>query len=188
MTTTASATLSRRDFLRLSAAGSLLLATGALTAGLSGCARSEPPAPGYRTLRPGDVALFTALAPVVLGPALPAEAREQHLSSLLQSIDGSCTLLAPAGQKTLRQLFDLLDGGLTRRLATGVSKPWAAASEAEIGRFLERWRDSSLGLFNAGYRGLNKLIVANWYALPAGLASTGYPGPWAPMYAAVNAA
>lgn len=180
------AVIGRRDFLKLSAGSAALLSAGALTAGLAGCARSEPPAPGYRTLRPGDVALFAALAPVMLGPAWPAQDRERHRATLLQAIDGSCTLLAPAGQKMLRQLFDLLDGGLTRRLATGVSKPWAAASEAEIAHFLERWRDSSLGLFNAGYRGLNKLITGNWYALPTGLASTGYPGPWAPMYAAVN--
>lgn len=180
------AVIGRRDFLKLSAGSAALLSAGALTAGLTGCARSEPPAPGYRTLRPGDVALFTALVPVMLGPGWPAENRAANLATLLQYVDGSCTLLAPAGQKTLRQLFDLLDGGLTRRLTTGVTKPWAEASEAEIERFLQRWRNSSLGLFNAGYRGLNKLIAGNWYAMPAGLASTGYPGPWAPMYAAVN--
>ena len=182
------AVIGRREFLKLSAGSAALLSAGALTAGLAGCARSEPPAPGYRTLRPGDLALFTALTPVMLGPAWPAGNRDSHLAALLRGIDGSCALLAPAGQKMLRDLFDLLDGGLTRRLTTGVSRPWAEASEEDIGRFLNRWRDSSLGLFNAGYRGLNKLIVANWYALPAGLAGTGYPGPWAPMYTAVNAA
>jgi len=180
--------LGRRDFLKLSAGSAALLSAGAFSATLAGCSQDQPPAAGYRFLRAPDIKLFIALAPVILDTTLPIENRASSLDALAKGIDGGCALLQAPLQKTLRQLFDLLNTGLTRRLTTGVSEPWEQASEAEIRAFLQRWENSSIGLFNSGYRALTKLVAATWFAGPVGLAAAGYPGPWAPMFDAVNAA
>ncbi|MDP3859210.1 MAG: hypothetical protein Q8Q73_15755 [Stagnimonas sp.] len=179
--------LGRREFLKLSAGSAALLSAGAFSATLAGCAKHEAPAAGYRFLRSGDIALFAAIAPVVLGSSLPSEQREVHLATLLKAIDGAGVPLQAPGQKMVYQLFDLLNTGLTRRLTTGVSKPWPQAEPAEIAVFLDRWQNSSIGLFNAGYRALSKFVIGSWIGTPQGLKAVGYPGPWAPMYAAINA-
>lgn len=177
----------RRDFLRLSSTSALLLSSGAITAGLAGCSSRRVPAAGYRFLREPELALFRALAPVVLDRLLPEADRETHLKALLVQLDDTCSRLQAPGQKQLGQLFDLLGNALTRRIATGVAAPWERAERAQVERFVRRWQRSSIGLFNAGYRGLAKLVTASWMQLPAGAASAGYPGPWAPMFAVVNA-
>ncbi len=177
----------RRDFLKLSATSAALLAAGAATATLAGCAGREPAAVGYVFLRADDLLLFAALAPVVLAASLPAQNREAHITALLLGIDATCMRLLAPSQKALYQLFDLLNTGLTRRLTTGVSKPWAEADAAEIDGFLQRWSASGIGLFNSGYRGLVKLIAGAWLANPEGYKFAGYPGPWQPMFDAVHA-
>ncbi len=185
--TAAVSTMHRRDFLKLSAGSAALLSAGALTATLAGCAKREAAAGGYRFLRPADLMLFTALAPAVLGSTLPAQGRAAHVESVLKGIDATAARLLLPAQTELYKLFDLLNGGLTRRLATGVSKPWAAADPAEVDAFLARWQGSSIGLFNAGYRALTKFVTGAWVGTDAGLKAAGYPGPYRPMFDAVNA-
>lgn len=180
--------LHRRDFLKLSMGSAALLSAVAVTATLAGCAKSQPPARGYVFLRDADLALFAALAPAVLGSALPQADRAAHVERVLKGIDATAARVLLPTQKALHQLFDLLNTGLTRRLTTGVSKPWAEADPAEVQAFLARWQTSSIGLFNAGYRGLTKFITGAWVGTDAGLKATGYPGPWQPMFDAVNAA
>jgi len=181
-------TLHRRDFLKLSAGSAALLSAGVFAAGLAGCRSAEPPAAGgYQFFRETDLALFTALIPPVLGSALPVSDRTTHITRVLQGMDATGSRLLPPAQAGLRQLFDLLNTGLTRRLTTGVSAPWEQAEPAQVEAFLQRWESSSIGLFNAGYRGLIRFITGAWVSTEAGLQSTGYPGPWQPMFDAVNA-
>ncbi len=182
------AILHRRDFLKLSAGSAALLSAGALTAGLAGCAKREPPASGYLFLRPADLVLFAALAPAVLGSTLPAENRAAHIESVLKGVDATAARVQLPAQTELYKLFDLLNTGLTRRLSTGLAKPWAEATPAELDAFLLRWRESSIGLFNAGYRALTKFITGAWVGTESGLKAAGYPGPYQPMFDAVNAA
>lgn len=186
--TASAATLHRRDFLKLSAGSAALLSLGAATATLAGCASKEPPAEGYQFLRPADLTLFAALAPAVLGSTLPAEGRAAHIESVLKGIDATAIRVLEPTQKALYQLFDLLNGGLTRRLAAGVSKPWAEAEPEAVQAFLARWQGSSIGLFNGGYRALTKFITGAWVGTEAGLKAAGYPGPFQPMFDVVNAA
>ncbi|TXH02805.1 MAG: hypothetical protein E6R07_14070 [Nevskiaceae bacterium] len=179
----------RRSLLKLGLAGSLALGTVSLGAGLSGCGRrEEAAAQGYRFLRDADLVLFRGLIPAVTASTLPTEAaaREARFAEILHRIDGSCLRLGAPAQKEVRKLFDLLNFGLTRRLAAGVSSPWSEVSEADALAFLDRWRSSSIGLFNAGYRVLTKLIAVANYGTPAVWASAGYPGPLDWMYKAVN--
>lgn len=176
--------LDRRDFLKLSLTGSAMLAAGGAVATLSGCSgRSEPPAQGYFFLRTADVTLFTALLPQLLS-SMPLDAA--NFSEVLRRIDGACVLAQAPAQAQLRKLFDLLNTGLTRRLTTGVRGDWSHASAEDIRAFLQRWRNSSIGLFNASYRVLVKLACVSYFSLPVSRQVSGYPGPWAPMYQAVN--
>ena len=180
--------LHRRDFLKLTAGSAALLSAGALTATLAGCAKTQTPASGYAFLRDADLALFAALTPAVLGSTLPEQDRAAHIERVLKGVDATGARVLLPTQKALHQLFDLLNTGLTRRLTTGVSKPWAEAEPAQVEAFLTRWQTSSISLFNAGYRGLTKFITGAWVGTDAGLKAAGYPGPWQPMFDAVNSA
>jgi hypothetical protein len=181
--------LSRRSFLKLGVAGSVALGTTSLVAGLAGCGKREQAvAQGFAFLRDADVAMFRALAPVVLGDALPADAtREPLVVETLKRIDGACVLLEPYMQAEVLKLFDLLHLRVTRWATTGIGAPWDQAEAADIARFLERWRGSSIGAFNAGYRLLTKLVAASYYAIPSTWPLSGYPGPLAAVYRLVNA-
>ena len=176
--------MDRRSFLKLSLAGSAALSAAGLTATLSGCGGGQAPATGFQFLRDADVSLFRALIPQVMD-SVPLDAATA--AECLQRIDLGCLLLGPPAQAELRKLFDLLNTGLLRRLSTGVSKPWERASAEEIQAFLVRWHDSGVSLFNAGYRALVKLVCVSYFCMPVSRKLSGYPGPWAPMYKAVNA-
>jgi hypothetical protein len=182
--------LSRRSLLKLGVAGGVALGTTSLVAGLAGCGKREQAvAQGFAFLRDADVDLFRALTPVVLGDALPADAaaRAPLVTETLLRIDGACFLLEPNAQSEVLKLFDLLHLRATRWLTTGVSAPWAEAEAADIAQFLERWRASPIGIFNAGYRLLTKLVAASYYAIPSSWKLSGYPGPLAVVYQLVNA-
>ena len=159
---------------------------------------SKPPVhrPERRGIRPAffftvfgvlvltNVLALTALLPVLLEgmPLTPAMQQEALLR-----IDGGCVLAQPAAQGEVRKLFDLLNTGLLRRLTTGVGKPWNEAGADDIRHFLDRWRGSSIGLFNAGYRVLVKFACVAYFGQAASRQVSGYPGPLAAMYQAVNA-
>ncbi len=176
--------LDRRTFLKLSLTGSAALSAAGIAATLSGCGGTQPPATGFQFLRDADVALFRALIPQVLdGIVLTAGDAEECLHRL----DLGCLLLDKPAQDEVRKLFGLLNTGLLRRLTTGVRNSWDQASAEEIQAFLKRWHDSGVGLFNAGYRALVKLVSVSYFCMPVSRRVSGYPGPWDPMYKAVNA-
>lgn len=180
---------SRRSFLKLGVAGSVALSTVGLSAGLTGCHRRvDAVAQGFKFLRDADLKLFRALIPAIASATFPKEAAAQEARALdiLQRIDSACWLINSPGQGELLKLFDLLNMGITRRLAAGVSTSWDKASVEEVEVFLTRWRRSSIGLFNAGYRVLDKLVAVSNYSIPAVWASAGYPGPLDWMYKAIH--
>ncbi|HLR17398.1 MAG TPA: hypothetical protein VK099_05945 [Alcanivoracaceae bacterium] len=180
----------RRHFLRVGIAGTAILATAGITAGVVGFKRvsNQEVATGYYLFRPDDVALLTALVPVILKGSLP-EDTSQHpaiIDAIIKSMDDTCMRLGPPNQKELSQLFDLLNFAPSRRLAAGVKKPWAELADEDIEAFLQRWRHSSVGLFNAAYRVLTKLASNAYFAMPVSFAISGYPGPLEHMYNAIN--
>lgn len=179
----------RRGFLKLGVIGGLALGTVGMGAGLAGCHRNEQAsAEGYQFFRDGDIALFTALIPAIVANTLTPEpdARRAGVGEILLRMDQACLRLGAPAQKELRQLFDLLNFGLTRRLAAGVAKPWDQVSEDDAAAFLDRWRNSSIGLFNAGYRVLIKLPTVTYFTMPQSWAAVGYPGPLKWMFDAIN--
>lgn len=175
----------RRSFLKVGVAGSVLLGTAGIGTALSGCGRSEQAsAQGYRFLRDADLELLTVVMPVMLA-GLPLDA--QTGTAALHVLDGLLVRAGAPAQGELRKLFDLLSFGPTRGLTTGVWRSWSEASTEDVERFLRRWRESSFGMFNAGYRALAKLSITPYFGLPAGCKAAGYPGPPDWMVKAVNA-
>lgn len=186
--------IDRRSFLKTGLGGALFLGTVSVTAGLSGCA-TEPAgrlsAVGtrmdasyeFRFLNEDDITLFEALLPAMIGPGLPAQpqARNIAIAGTIERIDAGIHKFGPANQKELRQLFDLLNFGLTRVTVARVWSSWPNVTTAEADAFLERWRTSRIGLLNNGYIALTKISNVAFYGYRDFWHLSGYPGP--PQYA-----
>ncbi|WP_263143741.1 twin-arginine translocation pathway signal protein [Pseudomonas sp. RIT-PI-AD] len=175
-TTPDHAGLSRRGLLKVGLLGGALLGSAGLAASLGGCSASGP-APGFRCLRAGDLDLLRALIPVVLAGAVAAPRMPEAVSGTLASIDRNLDHLSPEMLKLSLQLFDVLVLPLTRGPLTGIWGAWANASAEDLRRFLERWRDSSIGLLKMGHGSLLQLVSMSWYGRPESWAHCGYPGP-----------
>lgn len=180
--------LDRRGFLKLGFTGTALLSLASLSASLTGCSGPVLTASGYRFLREADVQLLRALLPSLIGAALPEDpaARERIYAETLKRFDETCARVLAPGQAGMRGLFDLMNSGLTRRLTTGVTKPWAEVSEAEATEFLERWRTSSVSLYTAGYKALSKTLNLSAFGIAETWAKAGYDGPYAPVFQVAN--
>ncbi len=190
-----STTMDRRSFLRTGMGGALFLGTVSVTAGLSGCA-TAPAGRGYTTLEDvsrssyrfrflteDDIVLFEALLPALVGPALTEEPeqRRAQIRDTIERMDAGIHQFGPANQKELRGLFDLLNFSVTRVTIARVWPGWANASTADADAFLNRWRNSSIGLFNNGYIALTKISNVAFYGYEDHWHVSGYPGPpqWA---------
>lgn len=175
--------LDRRAFLKLGLSGTAVMSLAGVGAMLSGCGRREQAAQAYRFLRDADLALFSAVMPAMLA-GLPLDG--QTGVAALHVLDDMLIRTAKPTQCELRKLFDLLNFGPARLLTTGVRRPWKEAGGDEVERFLQRWRGSSIPLFNSGYRALAKLCTTPYFGLPVGYKAAGYPGPLDWMYKAIN--
>lgn len=189
-----SVSLNRRSFLRTGLGGALFLGTFSVTAGLSGCATAPADRLGavetrmdaryqFQFLTTGDIELFEALLPAILGSALPEQpnAKRMTVAGTIERIDAGIHKFGPANQKELRQLFDLLNFGLTRVTIARVWPSWRNVTTEQADAFLERWRSSSIGLFNNGYMALTKISNVAFYGYQENWNLSGYPGPpeWA---------
>lgn len=179
---------SRRGFLKLSRSAAIGLAVVGTVAAMGGASgyrwwqkRRHPSDNGMHVLRAQDIALFSALFPVVVGshPAnqTSKESRDAHIEQALHALDKMLAASSPAMQKQIFDLADLLTIRATQGPATGYWGSWQNASEAQVAAFLIRWRDSRVSLFRFGYAGLCQLLQMAWYGLPDTWAAIGYPGP-----------
>jgi hypothetical protein len=165
----------RRDFLRLSMTGAAALSTMSAGAALSGCTTSAP-APGMKQLRREDMELVRALTPAVLkGRVAPGDAAALDLT--VQSFDTLLDDLSPPVVAGVYQAFDVLSFAPTRGLMTGQWSRWSKASLEDAESALARLRDSGIGLLNAIYAAVIRLIISAWYLIPEHAATAGYPGP-----------
>ncbi len=184
----------RRRFLKTGLGGALLLGTVGTTAALNGCSStpagrihgaSQQASSSYqfRFLTLSDIDLFRALLPAIVGPGLPKQAadRDRTIETTIERIDAGIFNFGPANQKELRQLFDLLNFAPTRVTVARVWSSWPNVSTDEAHAFLERWRTSSIGLFNSGYIALTKISNVSFYGDKPQWHLSGYPGPpqWA---------
>ena len=177
--------LPRRDFLKVGLGFSLALTVGTAVVGCSDAAKT--PSAGYVFLRPGDVELFSALAPAVVTElgAFDAAKRSKLVERTLQNIDGTCAALDLGSRQELRKLLDLLAIGPLRYSLTGVGA-WNEAGIDKMQVFLARWRGSRFATLNAGGNVLVKLTSSSFYVLPESWPSTGYPGPLEYVFNAIN--
>ena len=177
--------LARRDFLKVGLGFSLMLSAGTALVGCGDAAKV--PADGHAFLRPGDVELFSALAPAVAAElgAFDAAKRKTLLDAVLRNIDGACAALDLGARQELRKLLDLLAIAPLRYVLTGVGA-WNEAGIDKMQAFLARWRGSRFATLNAGGDVLVKLTSSSFYLLPESWPSTGYPGPLEYVFKAVN--
>jgi hypothetical protein len=172
---TAAMQTDRRDFLKLSIAGAAALSTMSAGATLSGCTSSLP-ASGMKQLRSEDLELLRALTPAVMkGKIGPSDTAA--IDQTLQSFDTLLDDLSAPVVAGVYQAFDVLSFAPTRGLMTGQWSAWSKASLDDAQRALARLRDSSVGLLNAIYAAVIRLIISAWYLIPENAATTGYPGP-----------
>jgi hypothetical protein len=180
--------LPRRDFLKVGAGFSLALTFAGGLGTLAGCGEAaKSPAKDFAFLQPGDVELFSALAPVIVVDLaqLDAGERSARVGMILRNLDGTCAALDLNSRQELRKLLDLLTIAPLRYVLAGVGA-WNETSGATLQAFLERWRASRFATLNAGGNILVKLVSASYYVLPASWSASGYPGPLAHLYKAVN--
>lgn len=171
--------MDRRSFLKLGFASSATLTAVGATATLSGCSETLPENGDWRVLKTQDRIMFTAIAPVMLKGSYPEdpEAQKIAIQKILTVIDSVIFSLGPHNAKQMSDLFMLLNFTPTRGLTTGVWSKWENASESEIENFIVKWRESSLGLFNLGFNGINQLLTAAWFGQKETWSDIGYPGP-----------
>lgn len=164
----------RRDFLKLSIAGGAALSTMSAGATLSGCTSSGP-ASGMKQIRPEDIELLRAMTPAVLkGKINPGD--DAKIDQTIQSFDTLMDDLSPPVVAGVLQAFDVLNFGPTRGLTTGQWSAWSKASLEDAESALARLRDSSIGLLNAIYAAVTRLIISSYYLITENCAPA-YPGP-----------
>lgn len=168
-------TTTRRGFMQLSASSAAVLTLGASIAGLTGCSKA-PVASGYKVLRPGDIEILRAVAPVILSGSYPGSLAADGEAVLLRSLDKVVLTLQDYARGQLVMMFDALQVAPVR-LAMGA--PWASWSEMpadDIEAFLHSWKTSRIQLKRMGYASLCKLVTMCWYSQPSTFAFSGYPG------------
>lgn len=133
----------------------------------------------FRVLDPQERAILAAIAPAMLGDALPRDphANSAALVQLIEGFDTAVAGLSPSIQAELAQLFGLLRFPLTRMLATGIMVPWHLARPATVARFLMRWRYSGIAQLRSAYDALHQLSYGAWYGNSASWPGIHYPGP-----------
>jgi hypothetical protein len=165
----------RRDFLKVSLAGAATLSTVSFGATISGCSSSTP-AKGMKHLRAEDVAMLSALTPVVMaGKVSPDD--QPGIQSVVQSFDTLLDDTSPAVIAIVLQAFDLLNLAPARGLATGLWRPWSKASYDDSASALFRLRDSGMELLNSIYAAIVRLTASSYYLIEENAAATGYRPP-----------
>lgn len=173
--------LSRRSLLKTGMLGTALLVGATTLAQLQGCqtlpaTESDGTPSQWKLLRPKDRVILGAIGPVALAGAFPQD-RKPALETFLPQVDTFLHSTSTANHAALHQLFDLLDLGVTRVLLAGVWRSWDHLDDDQINAFLASWRDSSMNQLRLGYAQLTQVLNLVWYAQPANIASSIYPGP-----------
>lgn len=190
VTSIADVDFSRRNFLRTGVMGAVFLGTASLGATLSGCATSpmenreiDGQSTTYHFLSEDDAAVLFAITPAILAGALPEDPalQAESLTTTVSAVDEAIYRFGPTNQAEFRKLFDLLNFGPTRALTTGIWRGWATVQQDQAEDFLQRWRNSRVGLFNNAYNGLVKVTNVAFYGRPENWEKSNYPGP--PAYA-----
>jgi hypothetical protein len=136
-------------------------------------------APVGGTLDADGTAVMAAITPVLLAGALPSDPqlRGDAMRETLAAIEEAIAGLAPRAQSELNDLFGMLALAPARWSLARMTTSWQDASREEVERFLDRLRNSRIGLLRAAYDALHQLVMAAWYGNPRAWPAIGYPGP-----------
>lgn len=123
--------------------------------------------------------ILRAVAPVVLGPLLPAEqsARERAIDDAMWVVDDYLAHLSLPLQREARVTLALLHSLPARALLLHTWRAWRDASPARVEAFLRSARHSPVFLLRRIYDFLHSMTVIAWFDLPIAWDEIGYPGP-----------
>jgi hypothetical protein len=171
--------LTRRTFILAGVAGSAALAGAYWWRGRGSGAPVAPELVPLARLDADAPAIVTAVIPGFLGGALPSEpdARREAVSRTAAAVARAASMLPPAPQRELGQLFALLGFAPARFFLAGVVSDWPEARESEIVGFLDRWQQSRHTLQRSAYDALHQLVFAAWYGDARAWPAIGYSGP-----------
>ncbi|NNM52566.1 MAG: hypothetical protein HKM02_10140 [Pseudomonadales bacterium] len=161
----------RRHFIKLGLGAMLgwgLVATGGL---LTGC--SSAPAPGWRWLRTQDVALLSALFPVVLQDNWT---HQIPVVTLVRDVESFFLTTSEPGLAQIRKVLDLMTLAPSRWFLSR-APDWATISQPEATtswQFLLAGR-SSTTMAIAGF--FTQVLTMAWFKRPESWLSIGYEPP-----------
>ncbi|MDH5541745.1 MAG: hypothetical protein OEY64_02155 [Nitrospinota bacterium] len=167
----------RRELIKTSIAGGILLAAIRVA---HGPFKYDPVAPedteySFYFLTEKDRAVVVALSPVIL--AIDPAGNGERINDIVSGVDRAISGLLPSVQSEVRDLFNILNFPITRRLLCGVWQPWLLAEVDDIDRFLSSWQHSRFLLLRSGYQALHELVTASWYGNPRSWVEIGYERP-----------
>ncbi|MBM7070829.1 TAT leader-containing periplasmic protein [Shewanella sp. 202IG2-18] len=112
--------------------------------------------------------LFTALLPVLLDGALPADEveRQQQIERTIENIHITMSLLPEHAQQKLMQLLELLETQFGTLLLTSSFTSFLELSPNGLQQLLTYWREHYLSMMNEAYLGLRELVMSSYYASP----------------------
>ncbi|MEC5163654.1 MULTISPECIES: hypothetical protein [unclassified Janthinobacterium] len=167
--------ISRRSFLKVGVVGALVLAGGGAVYRLV----RGPTPPGRFVLDGAAGAALAAIAPAMLGSAVPAgpAPRAAAVAAVSERVNQAILGLPLATQQEVQDLFGLLALAPARRFVAGVPGGWAEATPAQLAAFLQSWRTHRFAALQSAYHALHDLVIGAWYSDPGNWAAIGYPGP-----------
>ena len=160
--------LSRRNFIRASASGLILLS---ISSPSSLAADKRHPQPQRLTI--AGRAFIAAILPAIV--SAPALYDKLVLTQTINHIDHYLKTLPIATQQEFRNLLTILSSS-GKGFLTGVWGSWEKAGIKKIHRFLERWRTSSITLLRKAYNSLINLCLMTWYGMDIAWSAIDYPG------------
>ena len=169
--------MNRRTWLRRTAGASAGLAVVGSTAGLGHIwvVRGT----SVEGLTPAGHETLMHLSRGVLAGFLPANVaqRQAILGQAMRSIESGVAGLPRLLKLQLGGLLGAVSSPVSRRVLTGVSRPWAELSDDEVSQALDRMRLSSDLPTLVAYRALRSLICLHVFSDRQLQALTAYPGP-----------
>jgi hypothetical protein len=94
-----------------------------------------------------------------------------------RKVDAILEMADPATQKEVKRLLGLLENALAGLVLDGQFRTFTASPPEEQDRRLQAWAASRLTVRRTGFRALQKMVFAAYYASPETYGAVGYPGP-----------
>jgi hypothetical protein len=169
--------VSRRDFLKKSAFGTVLLATAGCAASLSAPGRYPAPPGTLKVFEPKQYATLQA----VLDRLIPPTATHPGASGvgLAWRLDEEFFHWPTTDQRDLKQLLDVFEDFTW---LSGFWGPFTAMAPDRQEAYMRHWMTSWLDLQREGFAALRSVAMVLYYAQDASWEATGYPGPFDPRF------